>query len=41
MSDFTIAMLGLAGFIIMLFLYTEIFILGIPLKEVFWRRRKK
>ena len=40
MSNLTIALLGIGAFGIALFLYAELVILKLPLKEVFCRSRK-
>lgn len=40
MSPLTQYLLAIGAFGFVLFLYTELVILKVPLKEVFWRKRK-
>ena len=40
MSNLTVGLLAIGAFGIALFLYVELVMLKLPLREVFWRRRK-
>lgn len=41
MSNLTVGLLLIGLFAIALFLYAELVILKLPLREVFWRRKRK